>query len=235
MTMHFGDWLSEEIGKLRISQAEFARRAGVPLPTLRTWLKIPKSEIRGGNMTKLSEALGKTPDEIRTKLRQAYFQRGDKSIHVPVRNRPGERLSMRPVPIVNGVSASRFIEKTNLDYPPGIADRYVPAPTDDPDAFALIVDGDCMEPDYRRGEIVVFSPLEVQRYGVVSGKDYAIQLDGAGDHQNTFKRVYLDDKDPDVFVLRCVNTKYKGPEKIKREKVARIAKAIWISRAPPRT
>ena len=78
---------------MKVSQAEFARRAGVPLPTLRTWLKIPKSEIRGGNMIKLSEALGRTPDEIRTKLRQAYYQRGDKSMNVPLRNRPGQRKS----------------------------------------------------------------------------------------------------------------------------------------------
>ena len=30
----------------------------------------------------------------------------------------------------------------------------------------MVVDGDCMAPDYLSGEIVTFSPLEVQRYGV---------------------------------------------------------------------
>ena len=234
MDIHFGDWLGEEIARLGISQAEFARRAGVPLPTLRTWLKIPRSEIRGGNLQKLSEALGKPPDEIRVKLRQAYYSRGDRSLSVPIRNRPGEQLVMRPVPIVNGVSASRFIDKTNLDYPPGIADRYVPAPTDDPDAFALLVDGECMMPDYHPGEIVIFSPLEVERYGIIPGRDYAVQLDGQADHENTFKRVFLDEKDPEVLVLRCVNPKFKSPGKIRRERVARLARAIWVSRAPPR-
>jgi transcriptional regulator with XRE-family HTH domain len=97
-SIHFGDWLAQEIAKLGINQSEFARRAGVPLPTLRTWLKTPKSEIRGGNLEKLAQGLGKTQDEIRTKLRQAYYERGDASMSVPIMNRPGERLTIRPVP-----------------------------------------------------------------------------------------------------------------------------------------
>src|SRR5918993_1440515 len=125
-SIHFGDWLGQEIGKLGINQSEFARRAGIPLPTLRTWLKLPKSEIRGGNLEKLSQGLGKTQDEIRSKLRQAYFERGDSSMSVPIMNRPGERLTIRPVPILNRISAAKLVEKSNLDYPPGFADRLVP-------------------------------------------------------------------------------------------------------------
>jgi hypothetical protein len=230
--IHFGDWLADEIGKLGINQSEFARRAQIPLPTLRTWLKLPKSEIRGGNLEKLSQGLGKTQDEIRSKLRQAYYERGDASMSVPIMNRPGERLTIRPVPIVNKISAHKLVEKSGLDYPPGFADRLVPAPTDDPDAFAMIVEGDCMAPDYQSGEIVTFSPLEVQRYGVIAGKDYAIQLDGESDNENTFKRVMFDPHDQTVFVLKCVNPKSRSPGKIKRERVVRIARAIWVSRAP---
>ena len=230
--LHFGDWLGQEIAKLGINQSEFARRAGIPLPTLRTWLKLPKSEIRGGNLEKLSQGLGKTQDELRSKLRQAYYERGDSSMSVPIMNRPGERLTIRPVPILNKVSAARLTEKTGLDYPPGFADRLVPAPTDDPDAFALIVDGDCMAPDYQSGEIVTFSPLEVQRYGVIPGKDYAIQLDSQGNEENTFKRVMFDPADETVFVLRCVNPRSKSPGKVKRERVVRMARAIWVSRPP---
>jgi hypothetical protein len=230
--IHFGDWLAEEIGKLGKNQSQFAREAGIPLPTLRTWLKLPKSEIRGGNLEKLAQGLGKTQDEIRSKLRQAYFERGDASMSVPIMNRPGERLTIRPVPILNKISATKLVEKSNLDYPPGFADRLVPAPTDDPEAFAMIVEGDCMAPDYLPGEIVTFSPLEVQRYGVIQGKDYAIQLDGESDNENTFKRVMFDPNDESVFVLKCVNPKTRSPGKIKRERIVRIARAIWVSRPP---
>jgi phage repressor protein C with HTH and peptisase S24 domain len=147
-------------------------------------------------------------------------------------NRPGERLTIRPVPILNKISAAKLLERTNLDFPPGFADRLVPAPTDDPDAFAMIVDGDCMSPDYQAGEIVTFSPLEVQRYGVIHGRDYAIQLDGESNNENTFKRVFFDPNDDTVFLLKCVNPKSKSPGKIKRERVVRIARAIWVSRPP---
>src|SRR5690349_200530 len=92
MAVHFGDWLAGEIAKLGISQAEFARRAGIPLPTLRTWLKTAKSEIRGGNLQKLSRGLDRDAGDIRTVLRQAYYEAGDGSIQVPIRSRHGERL-----------------------------------------------------------------------------------------------------------------------------------------------
>src|SRR4029450_1197421 len=130
--IHFGDWLAQEIAKMGINQSEFARRAGVPLPTLRTWLKVPKSEIRGGNLEKLAQGLGKSQDEIRTKLRQAYYARGDQSISVPIMNRPGERLTIRPVPILNRISAAKWVEKTNLDFPPGFAGRLVREAADGP-------------------------------------------------------------------------------------------------------
>lgn len=234
MSIHFGDWLAQEIARLGVNQSEFSRRAKIPLPTLRTWLKLPRSEIRGGNLEKLSQALSKPQDEIKTKLLQAYYVRGDRSMSVPIMNRPGERLSMRPVPIINGISASRFVEKTNLDYPPGFADRYVPAPTDDPEAFAMVVDGDCMEPDYRAGELVIFSPLEVQRYGPQSGKDYAIQLDQQAANESGFKRLFTDRENPGIFYFRCVNPKYTTNEKVQRERVIRLARAIWVSRPPPK-
>jgi phage repressor protein C with HTH and peptisase S24 domain len=235
MSIHFGDWLAQAIASLGVNQSEFSRRANIPLPTLRTWLKLPRSEIRGGNLEKLSQALGKPQEEIKTKLRQAYYIRGDQTMSVPIMNRPGERLMMRPVPIINGISASRFVEKTNLDYPPGFADRYVPAPTDDPDAFAMVVDGDCMEPDYRRGELVIFSPLEVQRYGPQNGKDYAIQMDAQAANESSFKRLFTDKENPAIFYFRCINPKYKTNEKVQRERVIRLARAIWVSRPPPKT
>lgn len=234
MSLHFGNWLAEQIAKAGLSHAEFARRGDIPLPTLRSWLRTARSQIRGGNLQKLSRVLDKSPDELRTKLRQAYYERGDQSMFVPIRNRPGERLIIRPVPILNTISAAKLVEKSSYDYPPGFADRYVPAPTDDPDAFALVVDGDCMAPDYQNGEIVIFSPLEVERYGVVAGKDYAIQLDGEGDEQSTFKRVLLDPADEDVLVLQCVNPAFtrRPPYRVPRRLVIRLARAIWVSRAP---
>ena len=35
-----------------------------------------------------------------------------------------------------------------------------------------------------------------------------------------------------MFVFQCVNPKYKSAEKVKRERVIRLARAIWVSRPP---
>jgi uncharacterized protein (DUF433 family) len=113
------------------------------------------------------------------------------------------------------------------------ADRYVLAPTDDPDAFAMVIDSDCMEPDYRRGEVVIFSPLDVQRFGPQAGKDYAIQLQGQRPDESGFKRLFFGDDDPATFVFRCTNPKYSTSEPVSRDRVVRLARAIWVSRPYP--
>jgi len=127
----------------------------------------------------------------------------------------------------------RLLAKEDFSDAIEFADRYVPAPTDDADAFAMVVDGDCMEPDYLPGEIVVFSPLDVQRFGPQAGKDYAVQLQGQGLNESSFKRLFLDDNDPKVFVFRCANPKYPTAERVARDRVERLARAIWVSRPYP--
>ena len=75
-------------------------------------------------MSRQSEYPANPTAAIRSRIEAASkAMRKRSSMSVPIMNRPGERLTMRPVPIINKVSASRFIEKTNLDFPPGFADR----------------------------------------------------------------------------------------------------------------
>src|SRR5690606_20908214 len=93
----------------------------------------------------------------------------------------------RGVPLINKVAAGYPTDFTDLDYPARAADDYVPAPgVDDPDAFAATVVGRSMEPEYREGDVVVFSPLA----DVSDGCDCFVRLEP--DHESTFKRVYLD-------------------------------------------
>jgi len=93
------------------------------------------------------------------------------------------------VPVINSVAAGYPHHFTDLDYPPGMADEYIRCPDmHDPQAFAARVVGDSMEPDYREGDIVVFSPNAVAR----SGDDCFVRLEG--DEGTTFKRVYQDEE-----------------------------------------
>jgi phage repressor protein C with HTH and peptisase S24 domain len=107
----------------------------------------------------------------------------------------------RQVPVINKVEAGYPADFDDLDYPVGIADDYVRCPDlHDPNAFAVRVVGDSMEPRFREGDIVVFSPAaEVQ-----SGDDCFIRF--SMPHETTFKRVFFE---PDNQVrLQPRNDKY---------------------------
>jgi len=93
----------------------------------------------------------------------------------------------RLVPVINKLSAGYPSDFDDLDYPVGIADDYVRCPdVHDPNAFAVRVVGDSMEPRFREGDIVVFSPASEVR----NGDDCFIRF--ATPHETTFKRVFFE-------------------------------------------
>lgn len=96
------------------------------------------------------------------------------------------------VPLINKVAAGYPREFTDLGYPARVADEYVRCPDiDDPDAFAARVVGDSMLPEYREGDIVVFSPLRA----IKSGMDCFARLEPDG--ETTFKRVFFESEGGD--------------------------------------
>lgn len=100
------------------------------------------------------------------------------------------KLSMaagRFVPIINKVAAGYPTDFDDLDYPVGVADDYVRCPDlHDPNAFAVRVVGDSMEPRFHEGDIVIFSPaLDVR-----NGDDCFIRF--TTPHETTFKRVFFE-------------------------------------------
>jgi len=95
----------------------------------------------------------------------------------------------RLVPIINKVAAGYPADFNDLDYPAGVADDYVRCPdVHDPNAFAVRVVGDSMEPKFREGDIVIFSPAAE----VHNGDDCFIRF--AMPHETTFKRVFFEPK-----------------------------------------
>ncbi len=93
----------------------------------------------------------------------------------------------RLVPIINKVAAGYPTDFDDLNYPAGVADDYVRCPDlHDPNAFAVRVVGDSMEPKFCEGDIVIFSPgAEVH-----NGDDCFIRF--AMPHETTFKRVFFE-------------------------------------------
>ncbi len=93
----------------------------------------------------------------------------------------------RLVPIINKVAAGYPTDFNDLDYPVGIADDYVRCPDlHDPNAFAVRVVGDSMEPRFSEGDIVVFSPAVEVR----NGDDCFVRF--TMPHETTFKRVFFE-------------------------------------------
>ena len=93
----------------------------------------------------------------------------------------------RLVPVINKVSAGYPSDFDDLDYPVGVADDYVRCPDlHDPNAFAVRVVGDSMEPKFREGDIVVFSPAAE----VCNGDDCFIRFKMP--HEASFKRVFFE-------------------------------------------
>lgn len=136
--------------------------------------------------------------------------------------------SMLPVdvPVINAVSAGYPTEFTDLGYPARVADEHVRCPdVTDPDAFACRVVGDSMEPDYRAGDIVVFSPA----ISVVSGMDCFARLEP--DHESTFKRAYFetDEAGQTLIRLQPLNNRYP-PRSLPRERVAGLYAAVRVIR-----
>ncbi|MHC4220846.1 MAG: XRE family transcriptional regulator [Planctomycetota bacterium] len=123
----------------------------------------------------------------------------------------------RMVPIINKVSAGYPADFNDLDYPVGIADDYVRCPDlHDPNAFAVRVVGDSMEPKFKQGDIIVFSPAAQ----VHNGDDCFVRF--TMPHETTFKRVFFE---PDKKIrLQPRNEKY-SPTIIEGERINGIYRA----------
>lgn len=133
------------------------------------------------------------------------------------------------VPLINRVAAGYPTEFTDLGYPARVADEYVRCPDiRDPDAFAARVVGDSMEPDYREGDIVIFSPAKDVR----PGSDCFARLEP--DQETTFKRVYFETgaDGQELIRLQPVNNRY-APRVLPRERVAGLYAAASVLRQIP--
>lgn len=131
------------------------------------------------------------------------------------------KLSRGKVPLINKVAAGYPSDFTDLDYPARVADEYVWAPPDlaDPDAFAATVVGDSMLPEYREGDVVIFSPAAK----VVDGCDCFVRLEP--DQQTTFKRVFFDGKKREKIRLQPLNPKFP-PQTLARDQVSGLYRAV---------
>ena len=122
------------------------------------------------------------------------------------------------VPIINKVAAGYPADFNDLDYPVGIADDYVRCPDiHDPNAFAVRVIGDSMEPKFFEGDIVVFSPA----CQVNNGDDCFVRF--SMPHETTFKRIFFEQNNS--IRLQPRNEQY-SPMVVEGDRINGIYRAV---------
>lgn len=204
----------EEV-RQRIESLESQARQGQDLAK---WLKQSATKGSAGakNLDKLFKS-GELSKRINQTLRSPRREgTADQTIDdaVPLRYR---------VPLINKVAAGYPTDFTDLDYPARIADEYISCPdVNDPHAFAARVVGQSMLPDYREGDIVVFSP----QAKTVSGNDCFVRLEP--DHKTTFKRVFFEKAGRrEVIRLQPLNPEFP-PSTVERQHVSGLYKAVMV-------
>ncbi len=226
MALDFAKALKAFRQKAGLKQTDLAQKVGVTgsyICLLEIGKRPPPSDAVA---LKLEQALGVEP---RTLVSIAHLWRTPEDVRIatdaervygPGR---GETLpggpTLRHIPLINKVAAGCATEGIDLDYPVGVADRYVMVPdVTDPKAFAITVCGDSMTPRFREGDILVISPA-----APVAGGDFCfVRLDVEGQPSNTFKQVFFED---DSIRLVSLNTSYP-PQVYKREEVSGVFRAI---------
>ncbi|MCE9590189.1 MAG: S24 family peptidase [Planctomycetes bacterium] len=204
----------------RIGQLEEQARQGRELAE---WLK-KSSAKRGDGARGLDQLIksGELAKRINETLRRP---RGGKSAAAKAPDTtidPTIPLRYR-VPLINKVAAGYPRDFTDLDHPVKIADEYVSCPgVNDPTAFAARVVGDSMLPDYREGDIVVFSP----RAKTADGDDCFVRLEP--DHECTFKRIFFETAGRKQMIrLQPLNPQFP-PRTVERQHVAGLYKAVMV-------
>lgn len=154
------------------------------------------------------------------------------------------------IPLINRVAAGAPTEYTDLDYPAGVADAYIPAPLPDGPSdqtmqaghaeagmFALRVEGDSMSPQYLPGDIIVFSSTDTP----TDGDDCLIRLDEQGNFATTFKRIYFvnamgNSTSDATHVQLCPLNPDHAKRIVARENITSLYPAVWkITPTPRRT
>ena len=225
--------LEEALGLPEGRLLEAARWQRTP-PAVREEVSQLKADMRAAQ--RLAEILGRAgidrEGRVRGSLDEAY-RSGELRRLVERVGGPGaaegiERTHLPvEIPLINKVAAGYPTEFTDLGFPARVADEYVRSPDlDDPDAFAARVVGDSMSPEYREGDIVIFSPAR----DVKSGLDCFARIEP--DQETTFKRVYLerDGHGNELIRLQPLNNAYP-PRTLPREAVAGLYPAVSVMRS----
>ncbi len=137
MTMLLKDRIRELREGKHLLQKEFAKGIGVSKPTISAW-----------------EQGTRKPNSTQRKKLCDFFKIGEAELFDP---NVKQAFSIQKVPIISWVHANQFAPITD-QFPAGISDEYIYTGAKGEHIFALRVQNDCMEPEFREGDIIIIKP-----------------------------------------------------------------------------
>jgi transcriptional regulator with XRE-family HTH domain len=215
-----------------LTQEEFAKLLEISPANVRRLEQTETGGMQVKNFRRLATFLSISPDDLRRSIGapndkpeseskiESPGSAIDQSVAIaesPSGIKPRSRRDVTEVDHFHGVSAARIENRTDAHR------GRAPVPTGAQRRFAVTVDGDCMEPKYHDGDVVVFSIDAAEREGVVHGKNYFVQF---ADGENTFKRIFLDPENRELLILRGWNEKYPA-RIIERANIKLLARAVY--------
>lgn len=164
---------------------------------------------KGIKQNKLAEMIGVVPQNLNAYM-TGKRRFGDKnlnriaqalevsieSLYTDTNVTAAEPKKGRRIPIISWVQAGAWHEAVDM-YQPGYAEDWTSYDTKDEYSFALTVEGDSMEPEFRKGDVVIVSPSVDHQSG-----DYVIAKFG---DDVTLKKLKVMD---DTVLLKPLNPDY---------------------------
>ncbi len=162
-----------------LTQKEFSAKIGIPQSTIATW-NSGRNRLGPTNLKKVCDFFSITPNDL--------FGYGSTSKKDP--------LPVKKIPVISWVHANKFEEISPIE----ISGEYIYSAIKGDKIFALRVQNDCMEPEFKQGDILIINP------NIQTDHDSYVVVADHEANTATFKqlKIYGNKK-----VLHPLNPKYK--------------------------
>ncbi|MCC6580056.1 MAG: LexA family transcriptional regulator [Phycisphaeraceae bacterium] len=211
---HFGNRIRAARAERGWSQDDLAQRSGLHANTIR---KIERTIAEPGDLKEstrlcLAHGLGVTVKELDALYQPAVVpqQQGDPNGGIPV---------------INRAPAGGPVDYEHMSLDAGVGWDYVPrigSGVHDPTAFAFVVVGDSMMPEFHEGDTVICSPQAAIR----DGDAVFVRLGAERDSTCTFKRVF----NRGLSVELIPDNRRYPPMLVLKEHIVRMSKVVakWV-------
>lgn len=219
---HFGDTirrLREE--REHLTQSELAKRVGVDQAKISKIESMPAATLRQTTYRKLAEAFGMSVEQLDREWRGTKVPQ--------TQGAPGL------IPVINRAPAGRVRDYHECGVDSGQGHFYIDrGGVKDPNAFAVIITGDSMEPKLTDGDYAVFSPLRADgtlvnnpRMKIEDGHICYVRFSEDSTHSGCTVAMLTTLKDGRVE-LRKYNAKKYAPIVVTPGEIARVSALVQI-------